>query len=170
MSPTQQARREASAPEKVLVAVDGSVASLKAARLAVSLAASWHATVRFISVTDADPGRNPIPTARVEEQAAELRNALDYVCRLGTEAGVAVEGMLRSGHGAQPYERILDEAEDWGADLLLVGRRRHHGLGRALLGSQAEHVLEFAQLPVMVVPEPAETLVQDRAAVLSNPR
>jgi nucleotide-binding universal stress UspA family protein len=149
-----------STPRRVLVAVDGSVASLKAARLTVELATSWHAAVRAIAVADGESaGRlldiagRPGPTAR-ERRQTQLRDVLDYVKRLATDAGLEVDVLLRDPAGAQPYELILDEADRWKADLLFVGRREHRGLGRALLGSQAEHVLEFARLPVVVVPEP----------------
>ena len=70
--------------------------------------------------------------------------------------GVTVEPALRVRPQAEPYEAILDELERWSANLLLVGRGSHHGIGRALLGSQTEQVLEFATVPVVVVPARSE--------------
>jgi nucleotide-binding universal stress UspA family protein len=133
----------------MLVAMDGSVASLKAARLAVGLAGSCDARVRLVAVLEeAAP-----PNGHNEgEREAQLRDTLAYVRRLGSEAGLDVEAVVRRGRGVEPYETILAEADQWPADLLFLGRRSHRGLGRALLGSQAEHVLEFAQLPVVVGP------------------
>lgn len=151
-------------PRTVLVAVDGSVASLRAARLAVDFAASWHARVRAVAIADhegaerlLDTGPSSAQPAR-ERRQAHLRDALEYVRGFASDAGVDVEAVLRPRAGAEPYELILREADHCHADLLVVGSRAHRGLGRALLGSQAEHVLEFAQLPVVVVPESAAAL------------
>lgn len=145
-------------PRRVLAAVDGSVASLKAGRLAIGLASTWGAAVRLIGVADEPTrgGRQPEETRASsghEERRTQLRNVLEYVRREHDGASVVIDTVLRERPGAQPYELILEEAERWHADLLVVGRRGHRGLGRALLGSQAEHVLEFAALPVVVVPE-----------------
>lgn len=140
---------------RLLVAVDGSVASLKAARLAVDLAGSLGGYVRFLAVVDE---RGP---QSQEGRETQLRDTLEYVRRLGSEAGLEVEAVLHHTDG-EPYERILEEAEESKADLLFVGRRGHRGIGRALLGSQAEHVLEFARLPVVVVPESGPPLRTER--------
>jgi nucleotide-binding universal stress UspA family protein len=137
---------------RILVAVDGSVASLRAARAALDFAASCHARIRVVAVADDGAG----PQAQTSEQReAQLQDALDHLCRLGSDAGLEVEPVMRRREGAEPYELILEEAAQWDADMLFMGRRGHRGLGRALLGSQAEHVLEFARLPVAVVPESA---------------
>lgn len=137
---------------RVLVAVDGSVASLKAARFAVDFAVSCSARVRIIAVAD----ENAVGEAQSRERReAQLQDTLDYVRRLGSGAGLEIDAVLRHRAATEPYELILEEADQWTADLLFVGRRSHRGLGRALLGSQAEHVLEFAQLPVVVIPETA---------------
>jgi nucleotide-binding universal stress UspA family protein len=65
---------------------------------------------------------------------------------------VTVDPALLVLPGVEPYEVILSEAEGWAADVIVVGRGTHHGIGRVLLGSQADHVLEFSSLPVIVVP------------------
>jgi nucleotide-binding universal stress UspA family protein len=135
---------------RFLLAIDGSVASLAAARGALDFAALCGARIRVIAVVEEGPGPHP---QSPEHREAQLQDAVAYVRRLGAESHVEVEAALRRRAGAEPYELILEEADQWSADLLFMGRRSHHGLGRALLGSQAEHVLEFAQLPVVVVPE-----------------
>jgi nucleotide-binding universal stress UspA family protein len=138
--------------ERILAATDGSVASLKAARLAIALAGSCAARVRIVAVVDDETVPRAQSRKRREDQ---LRDTLQYLRRLGTDAGVEVEVTLEKGAEAAPFEVILEEADRWRADLLFLGRRSHRGLGRALLGSQAEHVLEFSRLPVVVVPESA---------------
>jgi nucleotide-binding universal stress UspA family protein len=51
-----------------------------------------------------------------------------------------------------PFDTILDDAREWKADVILMGRTGRTGPGRALLGSEAERVLEFTDRPVLIVP------------------
>lgn len=144
---------------RILLAVDGSGGSLQASRLAFRLAGSWGAVVRAIAVVGDSRAGRLVDRAGAGHSAAEraresLEDALAHVVRAGQEAGVEVAGALRVARGAEPYEVILDEAERWPADVIVVGRGTHRGIGRLLLGSQAEHVLEFTTLPVIVVPAP----------------
>lgn len=145
-------------PERVLVAVDGSPASLQAGRLAVTLAASWRASVRTVAVQGNERAERLVDRvgggsapAR-ERRRAALEDALAHLAQFAAEAGVTVECVVRVRAEAKPYEVILEEVDRWRADVLVVGRGGHRGIGRALLGSQTEHVLEFATLPVIVVP------------------
>ena len=50
-----------------------------------------------------------------------------------------------------PHEVIIDEAVSWGADLIVMGKLGKRGVSRILLGSVAERVIEFADLPVLLV-------------------
>jgi nucleotide-binding universal stress UspA family protein len=142
---------------RILLAVDGSAGSLQASRLAFRIAASWGAALRAVAVAGKDRAGPLVDRAEAGQSARErarasLEDALAHVVHAGAEAGVKIEPALRVSPAAEPYEVILDEAEQWPADLIVVGRGTHHGIGRALLGSQADHVLEFATLPVIVVP------------------
>jgi nucleotide-binding universal stress UspA family protein len=141
---------------RILIAVDGSPASLRAAGLAIDLASAWAAEVRAMSVVG-DEGAERLldrfeASSAKERRQSGLEYALEHVSRQGARRGVTVETIVRVGEGVPPYELILEEAAQWHADLLFVGRRSHRGLGRALLGSQTEHILEFAHVPVVVVP------------------
>ena len=55
-------------------------------------------------------------------------------------------------HGRHAFEAILDAARQWNADLIVMGRSDERGPGRPYVGSQTEHVLEFTEVPVLVVP------------------
>jgi nucleotide-binding universal stress UspA family protein len=147
------------APQRILVAIDGSPQALEAGRLAITLAAACHATVRAVAVLGKERGEHLVDQARQsgvaparKRRQAALEDALAHLVRVGTESGVTVEPGLRVRPQAEPYEAILDELERWSAELLLVGRGSHHGIGRALLGSQTEQLLEFARVPIVVVP------------------
>jgi len=63
-----------------------------------------------------------------------------------------VESVVRFG---DPVAQILDEAEVFGADLIVVGTAGRSGIGRVLLGSVAERVFGKATVPVMLIRPPA---------------
>jgi len=71
------------------------------------------------------------------------------VAALGTAAGVDVVTVERFGNVAA---EILDEALTCDADLILLARVGRPGHVLQHLGNTTQHVLEFATMPVMVVP------------------
>lgn len=52
---------------------------------------------------------------------------------------------------------ILDEAEKWGADLILIGSHGYTGLRRMLLGSVSQAIASHAHCSVEIVRAPAKT-------------
>jgi nucleotide-binding universal stress UspA family protein len=123
---------------RILVAVDDSPPALAAAAFAVDLARLVDGELCFVTVTH--PGRDP---------EAMLR----HVSTLADGAGVAsTSSAVPDG---QPYEALLDAVARWDADLVVMGRTDKRSSGRPYVGSQTEHLLEFADVPVVVVPERA---------------
>lgn len=144
-------------PQRVLVAVDDSPAALRAARLAITLAAGWGARVRAVTVlTDhalAQVLDATTPGGSVEERlAAAARTVLSWVTDLAAQHDVPVEVALLEG---EPFRRILEDAEDYDADLIVMGRSDRRGPTSPYIGSETEHVLEFTDRPVLVVPRRA---------------
>ncbi len=139
---------------KILLAVDDSPAALEAARAAVDLADGWGATVRAVYVVENHVLAEAIGSASSVAQATERLQrsghaVLAHVARLGEETGVVVESIELQG---EPYQRILEHAGKWGADLVVMGRSDRRGAGSAYVGSETEQVLEFTEQPVLVVP------------------
>lgn len=148
--------------KRILLAVDGSPASLEAARVAVDTAASTGADVRAVYVLVDHELAEPLDALRgnglpaVERLAAAGVKFLLHVQRLGEEAGVDVTVDLLEGEAAPT---ILADVRVVAPDLIVMGRSGRHGPGSALLGSVTEHVLEFTEVPVLVVPaRPVERL------------
>ena len=46
---------------------------------------------------------------------------------------------------------VAEAANEWKADLVVVGTHGRRGLGRMLLGSGAEQILRLSPLPVLVI-------------------
>ena len=61
---------------------------------------------------------------------------------------VPVETAVLSGNA---YERILDYADEEGADLVVMGTHGRTGVDRSLLGSVTEKVVRTADIPVLTV-------------------
>lgn len=128
--------------ERVLIGADDSVESFAAARCAFDLAAGWNAVVRVLTAV-AD-----------EAHAAAALGLLDHLRLEAVKRGLAperIETVVRRGEASRC---IVDEARAWPADMIVMGVSRHEGLRSPYVGSQTEHVLEFAACPVLVVPRP----------------
>lgn len=137
---------------RVLVAVDDSPAGLDAARTAVDLAGDGGVTLRAITVlSDGTVTRSVgIAEASTEQRlAAGARSVLAWVARVADGQGVACELVEREG---APARLILEEADAWDADLIVMGRSDRRGPSSPYLGSETAYVLEFTDRPVLVVP------------------
>lgn len=120
----------------IVVAVDDSSAAFRAAATAVDLAAALGARLVAVSVVDG-------------ADAASAGAVHRHVHKLAERAGIEVD--LRTVHG-RVAEEVLDQARSVDADLVVVGRVDRPGLRIAHVGRTAEQVLEFCEVPVLVVP------------------
>lgn len=144
---------------RVLLAVDDSPQSLAAARFAIDLAGCAHLQLRAVYVS-----ANHILDTALEHAsgrpAADVRRSLAAttvlarVAAMAAAAGVPLETELLAGDVAPA---ILDEARDWRADLVVIGKSARSTRGEPYVGTQTRHVLEFAEQPVLVVPPPHGT-------------
>lgn len=122
---------------RILVAVDDSAPALAAARLAIELGHAPSTELNFVTVTEADHDPDVI---------------LSHIASLAADAGLhPTFTAIRDGE--HPFEMLLDAARDWGADLVVMGRSDKRRPGAPYVGSQTEHLLEFTDIPVLVVPD-----------------
>lgn len=66
-------------------------------------------------------------------------------------AGVPCDSRLADQPGRRLGELVAQEAQDWNADLVVVGTHGRRGVGRVLLGSGAEQVIRMSPVPVLSV-------------------
>ncbi len=88
-----------------------------------------------------------LATARTEQEAV-ARGAAERLVASGRDA----DAKLRVGDAAA---EIVEEASDWGADLVVVGSRGLTGLSRIVLGSVARNVLQGTGSSVLIVHPPS---------------
>ena len=144
--------------KRILLAADRSPRADAVATIAAETARGAQAEVRLLhvapEVSAVHDGQGRVVVYADQESESLSSQGLDYL--RGLEAhftGVAVESVVRFG---DPVAQILDEAEAFGADLIVVGTAGRSAIGRVLLGSVAERVFGKATVPVMLVrPAPA---------------
>jgi nucleotide-binding universal stress UspA family protein len=138
--------------DRFLVVVDDSAAALRAAEVATGLAAAIGARLTLVTVLEDHVLDATLRAADVPE-AAERRakGAVAMLTRVAARAAhrdVRTETEILSGHGA---EQVLAVARRCGADLIVVAREPHQqAAGRTAVN--VELLLEFTELPVLVVP------------------
>jgi nucleotide-binding universal stress UspA family protein len=128
---------------KVLLATDGSETSMAAAEALAGR--PWPEGSQFRIVSVEEPWALKHSDARNNEHAQE---AVDNAERVLAAAGLKTIGVVLSGN---TKDVILEEAQKWAADLIVVGSHGRRGIKRFLLGSVSEAVAMNARCSVVVV-------------------
>lgn len=124
---------------RILLADDGSDAAGKARLLAVEMAASTRAKLSIVYVLE--PFQEEALGRYVAAKAVELAD----------ERGVPHDVIVEAPIGVtNPGRRIIHAAESCGADLIVIGARGLGGVGRILLGSVSNYVVNHAGISVLV--------------------
>jgi len=63
---------------------------------------------------------------------------------------------------------VVAETTGWPADLIVLGTHGRRGLGRLMMGSDAEAILRAATIPVLLVRQPAPEATQEDAPVQAS--
>lgn len=142
---------------KIMVATDGSLPAGVALRLVAAAALPAGTQIRIVTAVDTGSALfgGPWPTAAIT-QAAEVEAALRDLARRALDS--AVEPFAAAGRTVvtavlegRPATVLVEEAERWGADLLVVGSRGHGLIESMVLGSVTAEILDSARVPVLVV-------------------
>jgi nucleotide-binding universal stress UspA family protein len=83
-----------------------------------------------------------------EENAKKSGDAVDAAREIISPAGISIETAVVDG---SPKKRIVEEARDWGANLIVVGSHGRRRVTRYLLGSVSEAVAMHAHCSVEVI-------------------
>lgn len=139
----------------VVVGVDGSEGSRRAAEHAAAIAKTYGANLKLVTVVrtpegwwgigGAPPSPEALSSALVEGQQQILREFEEHL----DLDGVDFETVEELG---EPVSRLLAVCEINQADLLVIGRRGAGLAERVILGSTADRLTHLAACPVLVVP------------------
>lgn len=83
-----------------------------------------------------------------EQQATEAERLTQQAGEHIAMPGLTVETVVREG---DPRTQIVDAADEWPADLIVIGSHGRTGLTRLVLGSVAQSVVSHAHCSVEVV-------------------
>jgi len=133
---------------RILVPTDGSDHSGLAAEHAMGLAEQFDAVVQAVFVVE-QAGPSGHWDFEVERQEDAGEAALDEIVARGDERGIRVERYLRRG---TPSEELIDAANDYEVDLVVMGTQGRTGFSRiATAGSTTERVIRLTDIPTLVV-------------------
>jgi nucleotide-binding universal stress UspA family protein len=146
----------------ILIAYDGSDDAQAAIEQAGKLFPGGTATVltvweRFIdTMARAGAGAGLIVDYdEIDTQAAQsAAEQAEAGAKLANEAGLAASAKTAV-VDTTISDAILDEAASAGASVVVTGSRGYTGVKSLLLGSVSHHLVQHADVPVIVVPSPA---------------
>jgi nucleotide-binding universal stress UspA family protein len=134
--------------QELLLATDGSDGARQAADHAIELANRLDAALHVVSISEDGPHaeeKRDQMRADLEDQAAE---AIETVEQKAAGHDIEVRTTIR--HGV-PQDEIVNAAEEYGADMIVVGTVGRTGLDHLVVGSVAEEVVRNAPVPVVTV-------------------
>lgn len=156
---------------KILLAIDGSRCSDAAVEEVARRPWPEGSLIKVLTVleTPMPPTAETwaLPLTYFEEMEAALRkqgqNIVNHALeKLRSNKALSADAVLAPG---SPRPVILDEAESWGADLIVLGSHGYGALKRFLLGSVSQAVVSHAKCSVEVVRcSPGVEGLKDQAA------
>lgn len=143
--------------QRILVPIDGSKTSNAGLREAIRLAKLTNGQLRLLHVVDDLPFMLSVDAAPgmagdlLDLLFREGKNLLERSRIQVKDEGVAVDTALCQRLKGRLCDHVLEESRQWNADLIVLGTHGRRGVGRVMLGSDAEQVLRTANVPVLLV-------------------
>lgn len=148
--------------KRILVPVDGSDTATKALVAALQMARESRGQVRIMHMVEGltPLAIDPYGGAWSGDIVDSLRKGGEQILKDALEiahaAGVPADTEIHDSFGERLAESVVDSAESFDADLVVVGTHGRRGMGRLLLGSGAEQIVRLAPTPVLVVRSPSQ--------------
>lgn len=143
--------------KRILVAVDASDTGEQALQMAIGLAAESQSELRVVhavDVSNVNLDSEPIDhSAMTEKIKKNGRDTLSDAEMKAAAAGVKAETNLIVLETLKPRiaEAVVEDADAWPADLIVIGTHGRRGLSRLVVGSVAEGIVRGATKPVLLI-------------------
>lgn len=135
--------------DQVLFPTDGSETARAAFDYALDVATAHDATLRVLNVADTtQTSTTRIAGDVVDVLEREGTDIVDDAARLASDRDLTVLTDVYQGH---PAETIVEYADTYDVDLVVMATHGRSGLKRYLLGSVTEKVVRTATTPVLTV-------------------
>lgn len=126
--------------KRILVAIDLSDGTEAVVEQAERLAQRFDALIRVVHVVPSEP-----VGVEYREREAEVQKIGDRLW----DRQIVAKALLVQG---PTVETILNEADRWDSDLIVMGVKRDRASSHCVLGTVSDGVIRGAPCPVMVVP------------------
>jgi nucleotide-binding universal stress UspA family protein len=142
---------------RILVPVDGSPTSRLGVAEAVKLGLLTGGRIKFLHAIDllslaAVPEFGMTATPQLLDMLRESGRAILAAAKeTAARAGVASDTVLADNLAGRVCDLVIDEAKAWDADIVVIGTHGRRGVGRLLLGSDAEQIVRLSPVPVLLV-------------------
>jgi nucleotide-binding universal stress UspA family protein len=137
--------------KKILIALDDGPTAEKVALHGLQLGQQLNAEMALVSIVDTFgliTDGSITPRELIESVTNGYKKShqllLDTVFK-----GYKVWTFVEEG---KPFETIIKVAEEWDADLIVIGTHGRTGLSHLLMGSVAEKIIRHSIKPVFIVP------------------
>jgi nucleotide-binding universal stress UspA family protein len=145
---------------RILIATDGSIYSDAALESVTEREWPTDSEFRVVSVLE----HSSLESITAGEFAFKLDEIRQEVKQMMTQiASKAADVLSEAKHKTSyvvreglPAQEILEEAKEWGADLIVVGTHGRKGISRFLLGSVAQRIAVHAKCSVEIVRKPEQ--------------
>jgi len=129
---------------KILLAIAGGDDLAPGVRAAVAVA-EQGASVMVVHVAQAIFGLEGFAYVESDE---EIRDTMARACGFVIDAGINVQGMIA--HEGPVAKAVAEIAQDWNADLIVIGSSRMRDLASRFLGSVSHDLLHLTDRPVLI--------------------
>jgi len=137
---------------EILVPVDFSEASARALETAIELARKFHARLHLLHCYPVHPLTHTDGVPLPEGLDRDLRRAAQQrLFEWGEKANAAGVSVVEHLSPDSAVEAIVEQAEEIGADWIVMGTRGLSCVRHVLLGSVAERAIQHAPCPVLTV-------------------
>ena len=141
-------------PGKILVALDGSIASEKVLPYARTLAQTYNSEITLLSVPQIPETENYRAPADVVENLraeaeAKMRNFLEAVARSLENDGIKTNILVK---GSRPATTIVETAEEDDYGLIMLTSNGRGAFRRLILGADSERVVGSTNRCVLMMP------------------
>lgn len=152
--------------QRILVPVDCSATSNKGLDEAVKLAKLTGATLRLVHLVDELSFATgfdiyavyPVYAVYAGDAIPLMKEAEQQILAQGraraATTGVNADTLILESFATRLSDPVVEHAKTWNADLIVIGTHGRRGVGRLLLGSDAEQIVRTSPVPVLLVRAP----------------
>ena len=142
--------------KRILCPIDGSATSNRGMLEAINLAKDQDAKLRFFHIIDTyipviDGVGSFVPVDMTDILRKNAEDVIEKASVTAKKAGVDADAKITETVGGRPSKYIVEQANDWSAELIVMGTHGLRGFNRIVMGSDAENVVRTSSVPVLLV-------------------